>query len=233
MARKSAFVNEMILQSLQQDQQTVSPIVKVVTKLDDEIATILNDKKLDEYEKAKIYSQALQRYLSTRDNLESKTTPPKTDVPLLPTTTNYSDSSILDTIPKKFTKQAKNLLRHISSNSKLKWGEDGVVSFEGLPIEGSNIVDLLNDTVRNRKTFQPHGWQKFSNALHEINVPSELIGNPYRRITVSPSPSPPPPPLPSSSSSSTFPTRTLPRRSKNYSRIFSKKGKPTRWQRYM
>ena len=51
MARKTAFVNEMILQSLKQNQQVVSPILKTMTKLDDKIKEVLDDNSLNEHSK--------------------------------------------------------------------------------------------------------------------------------------------------------------------------------------
>ena len=165
-------------------------MVKVLTKLDEEMSTILHNNTLDEIDKAKLYSQTLQQYLSMRKNLETPN--PKTPNVQLPnqTETNvYKNETILNTIPKKFHKQAGNLLNFISTTNKIKWGDDGLVSIDDVPIKGSNIVDLINDTLRNRKTFQPHGWQNFSTALHDMNVPSELIGNPHRRSDSMPLPS--------------------------------------------
>ncbi len=42
------------------------------------------------------------------------------------------------------------------------------------------MVDLINDTLRRRKHFQPHGWQTFARALKETNVPQELVGHQER-----------------------------------------------------
>jgi len=185
MARKSAFVNDMILQSLNQEQQTVSPVVKVVAKLDDEISKILENKNLDQHDKVKIYSQALQKYLSTRETLEEKRRPDNTEIVIVPETNNYSDTSIVDTVPKKFTKQANNLLRFIKSKEHIQWDKDGTVSYNGVPMKGTNIVDLFNDAIRNRKSFQPNGWRAFASALQDLNVPLELIGNPNRKGNIS------------------------------------------------
>ena len=49
MSHQSAFINEMIVQSEIREQQSVSTIVKIVLKLDDEINTVLNNKHLDQY----------------------------------------------------------------------------------------------------------------------------------------------------------------------------------------
>ena len=58
------------------------------------------------------------------------------------------------------------------------WTERGELIFGGEVIKGSNIVDLVNDVLRNRKTFDhPHGWGQFARALRGSNVPRDLVGN--------------------------------------------------------
>ena len=48
-------------------------------------------------------------------------------------------------------------------------------------MSGSNIADLVNETVRARKmSDEPKGWSVFARALKESNVPQELIGNKTR-----------------------------------------------------
>ena len=42
-------------------------------------------------------------------------------------------------------------------------------------------MDLVNDDLRKRKTFEPLGWQKFACSLNAVNVPMDLVGNPDRR----------------------------------------------------
>jgi hypothetical protein len=43
-------------------------------------------------------------------------------------------------------------------------------------VQGSNLVDLVNDVLRKRKYFNPQGWETFGEALREANVPQDLIG---------------------------------------------------------
>ena len=186
MARKNAFVNEMLLQSLKQNQQTTSPVLKTITKIDDAIKSILENDDLDEYAKVRMYSQALQQYRNTRQNLNE---PQKNDsrintavVESINDISNpYEDSSILETIPKTFRSKAKNLLRFIKNDDRIKWDERGVVTFNGETMAKSNIIDLMNDVTRPRKLFEPDSWKRFAGALHAMNVPKDLIGNPKRQ----------------------------------------------------
>ena len=43
-----------------------------------------------------------------------------------------------------------------------------------------NIIDLIKDAIRQRKDVEPRGWKTFSKALHESNIPQEVIGNSSR-----------------------------------------------------
>ena len=56
MARKTAFVNEMILKTLNQHQQTVPRAVHKAATLDE----ILNRKNVNDHDEAKMYSDVLQ-----------------------------------------------------------------------------------------------------------------------------------------------------------------------------
>ena len=46
-----------------------------------------------------------------------------------------------------------------------------------MEIPGSNIIDIVNDLVRTRKTFSAIGGETFAQTLNEIGVPREYIGN--------------------------------------------------------
>ena len=49
-----------------------------------------------------------------------------------------------------------------------------------VPVSGSNIVDLVNDALKKRKSFQPVGWKIFARGLNDMIAPMDLIGNPER-----------------------------------------------------
>ena len=59
----------------------------------------------------------------------------------------------------------------------MSWDEDGTVKLYGKPIQGSNIIDLVNDVVRQRKGSEPTGWQLFAEGLRKLNIPQDVIGN--------------------------------------------------------
>ena len=72
------------------------------------------------------------------------------------------------------------MLRFLRQSGKLHWKDDGRVLYQDREITDSNIADLINDQMRSRKTFNPRGWLPFTEALKEMNVPNDLIGNPRR-----------------------------------------------------
>ena len=121
--------------------------------------------------------------LSYNIRLKKQKKTPSTDSPQ-PTDQSPSNvalhDQILQSVPKTMQRKAELLLGMIKNNNNLTWDEQGVVSYKGKRIHGSNIIDLINDTIRQRKGVEPRGWKTFSKALHESNIPQEVIGNPSR-----------------------------------------------------
>ena len=88
MARKTTFVNKMILKTLNQHQQTVPSAVQKVATLDDEVGEIINRKK------------SRQGQITPTGNLS----------PVVTQTTSlsmYSNEPILETVPKNTRHERK------------------------------------------------------------------------------------------------------------------------------
>ena len=64
MGRKTAFVKEMILKTLNQHQQTDPPTVQKAVTLDDKVGEIINRKNVNDHDKAKLYSDILQKCMT-------------------------------------------------------------------------------------------------------------------------------------------------------------------------
>lgn len=93
----------------------------------------------------------------------------------------YSPTQILSLIPKTYNKKGESLLNLIgASKSKIRWDNEGTVIIDNEKIPGSNIVDLINDSLRPLKKSDPIGWDRFAKALKDIKVPLTYIGNPKR-----------------------------------------------------
>ena len=52
--------------------------------------------------------------------------------------------------------------------------------FKGRSVPSTNIVDLVNDSLRQRKNFNPDGWVLFSKVLGHLNVPEGIVRNENR-----------------------------------------------------
>ncbi|KAH9645925.1 hypothetical protein HF086_011387 [Spodoptera exigua] len=93
----------------------------------------------------------------------------------------YSPTQIISLIPKTYNKKGESLLNLIGiSKSKLRWDNEGTVIIDNEKNPGSNIVDLINDSLRPLKKSDPVGWDRFAKALKDIKVPLTYIGNPKR-----------------------------------------------------
>ena len=117
MARKTAFVNEMILKILNQLQKTVPPAVQKAATLDDEVGEILNRKNVNDHDMAKLYSNVLQKYLTAKEQI----TPTGNLSQVVTQTTTlsmYRYESILETVPKTHRTRAENMLRFLRQSGK-------------------------------------------------------------------------------------------------------------------
>ena len=89
------------------------------------------------------------------------------------------DDPILESVPKLFKKKTQLLLNHLKNKSdRIRWGETDVVYIDGDQIPNFNIVNLANDTYRNRKNVKAIGRRQFAALLKDIATPREFIGNP-------------------------------------------------------
>jgi hypothetical protein len=52
--------------------------------------------------------------------------------------------------------------------------------FKGRSVPSKNIVDLVNDSLRQSKNFNPNGWELFSKVLGHLNVPEGIVRNENR-----------------------------------------------------
>ena len=168
-----------------------------LTALDNDIRTILNKKYESAYEKALEYQQSLQRYLTLADQYRQRTAPiprplssdttPTAQQPVADqdTTTptsmvNKWNDKVLETVPPTMKPKATQLLSFLKDvdGDILRWSPRGEMVYRGQVIEGSHIIDLVNDALRKRSTFpDPKGWEKFAAALKKSNIPSTLIGH--------------------------------------------------------
>ena len=200
MARKMVLVPENYLTSIHQNQKIqTTPAVKTLGELDTEMSGILSRHDIGDDEKVKLYNQAMQKYLefdrqrkvkeplavklvsSDEDKKESKETA-KIDTGQ---NQQQMEQEIIDSVPKIAKNKAKLLINKLKQNKNVMfWNERGELTYDGKSVPGTNIVDLVRDTMSERKRFQPSSWDLFSRGLARVNTPLIWIGNETRKKAV-------------------------------------------------
>ena len=205
--RRMVLVPENTLERMQQRQQILTPpVTQTLKNLDSEMNDILSSKQLNDEEKAKLYNQVLQRYLTYYDKRKAQplhvklTTPKPVETPkpeesseetskesseaeTIPT--SGVEQEVIKSVPKLYKAGARQLLDKIKENSDvLNWNEKGELLYENKPISGSHMVDLVNDMLRHRKGFEPVGWSVFARGLARMNVPENIVRNPQRQSAI-------------------------------------------------
>ncbi len=198
--KKMALVDPRILEHLQsQSHVSENPIETKAFELDQEMKAILNQSHLASKEKLVMYNDVLQKYLYFNDKLtqgSSAAPPPPSSPPATPEKKVETPSappleeeeaaaaadiagtfSVVDATPKPYKNKAKVLLKYLEQNKNVAWSKNGELIYNGKIVPHTHVVDLVQDTLRKRKTHTPHGWKTFASALKESNVPRDVIGN--------------------------------------------------------
>jgi hypothetical protein len=166
MASKMILIPQEAINKLQNNEEQM-------TKLDSEMNIIMK-KKVSDREKWTMYNQVLQRYLQIA---EEKRQPVKLPIS---SDTDYLEETVISSVPPSYKSKVQEVYRILRHSSNIKWNDSGLVSVNGVSINGSNIVDLLNDILRQRKDVNPTGWKEFAKGLRDLNIPKEFVGNKVR-----------------------------------------------------
>ena len=67
------------------------------------------------------------------------------------------DAYITDSVPEKYRKKAESLLRRLRAGGGVVWNNFGAITRDGVVEPGANIIDLINDAMRDRKRSLPVG----------------------------------------------------------------------------
>ena len=162
-------------------------ITRYLTNLDREMLTILKDDSLPIDVKHLKYNQILKKFQTAKHESEK---PIKIEIHKMSTDSKEFDEEpaqydslqdeITDTVPHRFQKQANLLLKYARKSPHIKWSDKGEMIVDGNKIVGSNIVDIINDLSRDRKTQPALGSDVFLKKLVDENVPTEIIVNKKR-----------------------------------------------------
>ncbi|KAL6254324.1 hypothetical protein P5V15_014373 [Pogonomyrmex californicus] len=82
-----------------------------------------------------------------------------------------SVEKILKKMPKSFRAKARLLLKHLIDKAvpaRITWDEEGIATIDGNVIKDSNIAELINDAMRERKIVKAIRRGQFSRLLRQI-----------------------------------------------------------------
>ena len=147
--------------------------VKVMDTLDMKLQTILEREDLSADERLKLYNQSFTRYLNVCDDYSPR------PVAVAPESVKQDliDNEIMESVPKTMKAKVQLLLKKMKSSPDISWNEKGELKYKGETVQGSNVVELVNDVLSKRQYFNPQGWETFREALRKANVPQDLIGH--------------------------------------------------------
>ena len=166
--KKFVLVDPIAYSRIQAPTNTESIVPNKVSQLDNEIREILNGDEPDDI-KVKRYGMLLKKF---RVNEPIKSSVHDMNV--------VDEEEILESVPSAVRYKAKRLVRIIKENPLLAWNARGELVWKQSVVSGSNIVDLFNDLLKQKRSGddRPHGWQEFSEALAECrDVGRDLISN--------------------------------------------------------
>ena len=149
----------------------VPPLTAQVNQLDSEMNSLLKRQDMTQDEKVKLYDQTLQRYLTYDKRMQKpvrvsmvhpepvETEEIEKELPEEPEPPGEIENDILESVPTTMKSRALQLVKKLKANKDIVgWNDHGQMVFEGRTIPGTNVIDLINDTLRQRKNFNPAGW---------------------------------------------------------------------------
>lgn len=156
------------------------------SSLDAEMDLILRKKYADDSEKWKHYNEALQRYLYFVNEKKRPVEISVADYTESKDTSELIRNQLETALPKTYKAAALRIFDYLKqSATQVTWDSQGIVSIDNQPIPNSNIIDLISDLTRQRKSFEPTGVSRFIKALSTANIPLELVSNSTRRQEIS------------------------------------------------
>lgn len=162
-------------EQIQRPRLPPNPNVSATASLQRDLSSVMADDEMSEAEKAQLFGQTLHKFKSAHKKaLEEQSLKLPS---LTPSSSSRMNQLILDSVPSTMKRKAQLLLSILKDNPNMTWDDDGTVKLYGKAIQGSNVIDLVNDVLRHRKGSEPTGWQPFAEGLREMNIPQDVIGN--------------------------------------------------------
>lgn len=156
--------------------QQFKPVDETLGDLDADMMKILQAREEPADVKLAKYNQVLQRH---RTLMTSRNKPYEIEIHENDPTIKESD--VLGGIPDTKRPAAKLLLDFVNKQRGIEIANNGEVTINGNHIRNSNIVDLIHDLSRDRRTHTaPVGMNVLLEVLKQANIPLEYIGNKNR-----------------------------------------------------
>lgn len=164
--------------------------------LSTEMKRILDNRVMSDSDKWKQYQQVLRRFLHLAATNRQPITMPIVERESDGKVVDYDEAAIrpkqprrdgdtmiediIESLPTAYKTETRGLLRAMVKRPDLiRWDSNGTVYTNDEMIPNSNIIDIVHNIVRARKTSQvPSGWTQVMSVLRELNVPSTYLGNP-------------------------------------------------------
>ena len=183
MAKKMVLVSAEMLERLQQPQNTMpltNPLKEQIVEKMSEIRNVANNPGSDE-SKAHRYSELYSSYTPLANKfLESRMRGQVVGKPVAaPVIAPVVDVvTSLAMLPKTLRESGEHLLNELKRHpNRVQWDSSNTVSIDGEVLRGSNIIDLIGNVLRTRKTKSPAHADAFLRLLADINAPDEMVRN--------------------------------------------------------
>lgn len=165
-------------EQLQRPRLPPDPKVSATASLQRDLSSVMANEDMSEAEKSQLFGQTLHKFKLAHQKALKQEPLKASLLPESSTEEPKINQRILESVPTTMRKKAKLLVSMLKDNPNLAWDDDGTVRLYGQPVPGSNIIDLVNDVLRQRKTVdEPTGWKPFAEALRQVNVPQDIVGN--------------------------------------------------------
>ena len=133
-----------------------TPKDKVLTSIEGEMSSILNDDSIPEDVKAKLYASKQSRFMKIEHPQWGETTVTNTK------TLNTPDV-VLDTLPNSLVRKAKRICDILKSTNRVSVNDKNEFVIDGDVIPGSNANDVYLDILKKRKNTIDRSRRSYTN----------------------------------------------------------------------
>jgi len=165
-------MKKMLMMDSRTFNRLTSPKDEVLSSIEGEMSSILNDESIPDYVRAKMYASKQSRFLKIEHPQWGETT--------AVTKTLNSPDFVLDTLPQKLVERAKPLASILKNTKRVSINDKNEMILDGDVIPGSNATELYLDILKRRPNTS-RGYDRFEQLLQESGTPSDILERPSTR----------------------------------------------------